>query len=104
MRPIPPAHRRAIDADPFFRTCVRRRDGKCSGRITIDHAFIYQGRQISEMWAYVPVCWFHHLGKGLDKHFNQRIALSRATPEDLAKYPRTNWVQLRAFLNREPPL
>jgi len=92
MRPIPLKHRRQIDSDPYYETCARA-NGDCRGRITIEHAFIYAGRQINEMWAYVPLCWRHHLGDLLDKKINERLAVSRATPEDLEKYPRRDWSQ-----------
>lgn len=98
MRPIPLKHRKQIDTDPFFKRCVRFEEGSCSGRITIEHVFIYANRQISEMWNYLPLCWFHHLDKGLDKRLNERIALSRVTEEELSKYPKKNWKQLKKYL------
>ena len=90
MRPISPKYRKIINEDPYYRVCSKL-GSDCNGRITIEHAFIYAGKQIDEMWNFVPLCYYHHLGKGLDKRFNQKVALSRATPEDLAKYPRKNW-------------
>ena len=89
--PIPKSHREQIDTNPFFRVCVRASESNCEGRITIDHAVTYAGKRLNEMWCYVPVCMYHHglLGSGgLDKTFNRKVALSRATPEELAKYPR----------------
>ena len=50
------------------------------------------------MWALIPLCWYHHLGKGLDKRLNEYLAITRASPEDLAKYPKKDWNQLRAYL------
>ena len=90
MRPIPQKLRKEIADDPFMWVCIRKNED-CAGRITWEHAFIYAGKQVNEKWAIVPLCYYHHLGKGLDKRFNQKVALSRATPEDLAKYPRKNW-------------
>jgi hypothetical protein len=55
---------------------------------------MYAGRQINEAWAIIPLCEFHHLEAGFNKAMNQRIALLRATPEDLAKYPRIDWSKL----------
>lgn len=77
--------------DPFYSLCMRRHEGNCSGRVTWEHAFIYAGKQINEKWAIIPLCVYHHLGSGLDKNLNQFLALSRATPEDLAKYDRFDW-------------
>lgn len=93
MRPIPPQHRAIFDTDLYFKKCIRASDGNCDGRITIDHPWIYGGRQINEMWCYTPVCVYHHLGRGFNKHINQLHSLKRATPQDLAKYPKKNWQQ-----------
>ena len=65
---------------------------------------MYAGKQINEKWAIIPICAFHHAvdqhqdGKGLDKHQNMRIALLRASEEDLAKYPRVDWLQRKLWL------
>ncbi len=91
MRAIPPKHRKLIDESKYFKKCARASEGGCMGRITIEHVFIYAGRQISEMWNYLPLCWRHHLGDLFDKRVNEGIAISRATTEDLKKYPRRNW-------------
>lgn len=98
MRPIPSKLKARILADPFYKVCARA-DFSCTGRITWEHAFIYAGKQINEVWAIIPLCAFHHLvDEGMDKAQNQLIALSRATPEDLAKYQRINWSVLRKRL------
>lgn len=91
--PIPAKMRAEMDADPYYHKCVRRHEGGCEGRITWEHAWIYAGRKINEKWAIIPLCEYHHLRAGLYKALNQLIALRRATPEDLAKYPRKNWAQ-----------
>lgn len=96
---IPNKHRKIINSDPKYKVCARLSQ-ECDGRITIEHAFKYQNKQINELWNYVPLCEYHHgLGKyhnnggGLDKRENERIALSQATEEDLAKYPKKKWKQ-----------
>lgn len=96
MRPIPPALRKRIASDPSYAQCARWNDGGCRGRITIEHALIYAGRQVNELWALIPLCWRHHLGAGLDKRENQRIALEKATDDDLKKYP--SFRQLKKYL------
>lgn len=101
MRPIPPKLRKQIDENPYYKTCARKGDGYCDGRITIEHAFIWGGRQINELWAFVPLCWHHHLGLSLDKRKNQWIAINRATKEDLKKYPNKDWQQLKIYLNKK---
>lgn len=87
-----------IAEDPFMKRCARR-NGECDGRITWEHAWQYGGQQINEPWAIIPLCVYHHLGEGLDKHENQRISLRRATPEDLAKYPKKDWEYEKRYLN-----
>ena len=94
MRPIPAKMKEAMSSDPYYKTCARS-DHECSGRITWEHAFIYAGRQVNEVWAIIPLCWYHHLGAGLDKRINERISIARATDEDLAKYPRRKWYLFR---------
>lgn len=90
MRPIPPKLKKIMSADTYYNKCCRQ-DKDCKGRITWEHSFIYAGRQINEVWAIIPLCVYHHLGEGLNKRLNEQIAVSRATEEDLAKYPRKNW-------------
>lgn len=101
MRPLSPKLKRQIDLDPYYRQCARKGDGYCDGRITIEHAFIYEGRQINEIWALIPLCWHHHLGPALDKEKNQWLSLKRARISELKKYPRKNWLQLIQYLNKK---
>lgn len=94
MRLIPKKLRDEIALDPYYQTCCRK-NRECAGRITWEHAFIYGGKQINEKWAILPLCIYHHLGEGLKKRLNERIAVARATPEELAKYPRRDWNQYK---------
>lgn len=59
MRPIPIKHRKQIDSNDYFRTCIHN-NFKCSGPVEIDHTLIYNRKQVSEMYAYRPCCEFHH--------------------------------------------
>lgn len=95
MRPIPLKLRKEIANDKFMQKCIYK---NCQNHPEWEHAFIYAGRQINEKWAIVPVCTYHHRGKGLNKEFNQYIAISRATEEDFAKYPRFDWKRLKQYL------
>jgi hypothetical protein len=80
-------------------------DHACGGRSTMEHCFIYAGRQIDEKWAIIRLCEFAHsvgpyaMNGILDKSKNRFIALKHATTEDLAKYPRVDWEQLIKSLN-----
>lgn len=106
MRPIPPAMREELALEPRMKRCVLAGLGlsECYGRIEWDHCFIYAGRQISEKWNLNGVCQSHHRVK--DSEWLVRAAIMRsslrlATPEDLAKYPRKDWAQVRKSLGME---
>lgn len=98
MNNIPPKIRAELATLPRMKLCARRLEGGCSGRITWEHALIYAGKQVQEVWAILGLCDHHHLGSGLDKEKNHALALAQATPEDLAKYPRSDWVQKKKYL------
>ena len=93
MSHIPPKLLQLILADPYYKQCARARGAgsECAGRITFEHAMMYAGSQIQEKWAIIPLCVWHHLEDGLDKSWNIKTAMSRATPEDKKKYPRLRW-------------
>lgn len=91
---MPKKLRKELAADEYYTRCARESEGDCEGRITFEHAWIYAGKQIQERWAILPLCWYHHLGAGLNKALNQFLSLQNATAGDLKKYPRTNWVQI----------
>ena len=105
MRKIPPELLKTILNDPYYKQCIRHREGACAGRITLEHTFIYASKQINELWAIVPLCAKHHEvdqfqdAGTMDKDYGQYIALTRATDEDLAKYPKKDWQQERKWLN-----
>lgn len=106
MRKISSTVKSKILVDPFYDTCSRWEDGHCDGRITWEHAFIYAGRQIDEVWAIIPLCEYHHSigihhGTGdLQKKKNHWISLNRATNEELQKYPRADFIKMRHDLNK----
>jgi hypothetical protein len=78
-----------------MRHCIHEH---CKGLPEWEHCFVYGGKQINEAWAIVPCCQYHHRGSGLDKTYNQYMALARATRADLAKYPKVDWEQLNIYL------
>jgi hypothetical protein len=107
MRPIPHDIRAALAADPFMERCIFRLPGApatpCAGRIEWEHAVVYAGRQVNETWAIVPCCTAHHRGRFLRKRFNLYVAILRADPARLARYPRTPWERDRHGLAAEFP-
>lgn len=90
--------------DNYYKTCIRAHEKTCKGRITFEHALIYAGRQVQEKFAIVPLCAFHHAVNeyqdcgDLKKDYNQYIALTRATYEELQKYKKADWIQRRRYL------
>ncbi len=105
MRPISKRVRNILQADPFMTRCshnIRKLAQRCDGRIEWEHVWLYAGRQIDEAWAIIPLCTYHHRGKGLDKNFNRFVSLLRVTTDDakemLRLYPRTDWAQQRKWL------
>lgn len=107
MRPISKKNKEIISTDPFYCSCARKNDGDCDGRITIEHALIYAGRQIDEIWNLIPLCEYHHAvnkhqdGGNLDKARNVHIALNRATTEQLEAFSKViNYVRERERLNK----
>jgi hypothetical protein len=96
MRPIQPELREKIAANPFMKHCIYK---GCNRKPEWEHSFSYGGRdekggrgQINEEWAIIPVCAYHHRGKGLDKEYNRYRALMRADLDDLERrMPRFPW-------------
>ena len=95
-RPISKAIRERIAQDPYYKKCARANED-CKGRITVDHAVMYAGTRLDDYWSLIPTCWEHHLGKHFSRNINQAIAYSRATDEDLKKYPKLSIKHARAI-------
>ncbi len=83
------------------------RDHECGGRSTMEHAWTYAGRQINDAWSIVRLCELAHsvgpyaMDGILNKEINRWLSLRHATTEDLARYPRVDWRQLRKYLNKK---
>lgn len=95
-----------MQTDPYYEQCARKPDGNCKGRITWEHAITYQGRQLNEKWAIIPLCAYHHAVDeyqdtgDLWKERNIWIALNRATDEELEKVSKAvDYKFLRGRLN-----
>lgn len=80
---------REEDLRGMIRHCLRADEGNCAGRITMEHAIIYAGRQLQEEWSILPICEYHHgvnnfQDRGdLNKEKHVWIALNRAPKERL---------------------
>jgi hypothetical protein len=92
MNAIPLKLRNELAADPEYRVCARAEEGDCmtfgNNRITWEHALLYAGKQIQRRFAIIPLCWWHHIGAGLNKIWNKKYAMSRATQQDKKDFPR----------------
>lgn len=110
MRPIPLKLRSELERLPRMKRCSLADSrylqyAPCSGRVhnpEWHHVFTYSGKQISEAWAILPACSFHHAMVGSDsatKHAFEKICLEGATQEDLARYPKKDWKQIKKYLN-----
>lgn len=101
MRTIPTSLRKKLASDPYYQKCARA-CSECDGRITFEHAIVFAGRQLNELWAIIPLCEYHHAvnkhqdGGDLDKEMNISIALNRATDDELIKVSKgINYISLR---------
>lgn len=104
MRKISPEVKAKLLEEP--QVCARLGDGECKGRITWEHAIIYAGRQLDEVWAIIKLCEYHHAVNtyqdmgALNKTKNIWIALNRATDEELKAISKAvDWVRQREYLN-----
>lgn len=96
------------DKQGLRRVCLRHHEGNCDGRLTKEHAVTYAGKQIQEEWAILDICEYHHAvgkyqdGGDLDKEKHLRIALNRATDDELRAISKaTDYIALRDRLNRK---
>ena len=97
-------------ADVYYRYCARAdllNDHACLPNpvtfrlIEWEHAFSHEdaGRQVNEKGAIVPLCWWSHEGPGKNKEIAKWIAVNRMTAEEMARYPMTDWQQIKKHLN-----
>lgn len=106
MRPISPKVKAQLLEEP--QECLRKDEGNCQGRITFEHALIYGGRQIDEVWAILRICEYHHGvnkfqdGGDMNKEKHVWLALNRASSEELKKYSKAiDYIALRERLNKK---
>ena len=97
MRPIPAKIRKILTNDPEMQRCI------ISGNPNPEwhHPFIYARKQINEVWSICPLGGYYHRGDGWNEEVRRKCekwCLDRATDQDLAKYPKKDWVQLKIRL------
>jgi len=103
MRPIPIKMREELASEPRMKRCAAAGlgFGPCEKKIEWDHVWIYAGKQINEKWAILGICEKHHYEKNGNRLLNEtimRASLRIATAENLEKYPRKNWAQIKKSL------
>ena len=111
MQKIPIRIRERINESKRFKQYIHlnteARTGNCRGRITVEHAWIYGGKQIpnttnkiSDELFYqllVPCCIGHNVGVSGDaKDYNRFVALKQVLKAELWEelglaYPKKNW-------------
>lgn len=93
MRAIPLSLRNELSNDPYYEKCCLSYTGMCLGRIEWHHNLIYAGRQQNKKFCILPLCKYHHIRADLKpiREKLDKIMEDRATPEDLAEYPRRKW-------------
>lgn len=107
MTPIPQKVRKEIANDPSYKLCKLKglHGHVCGGRITMEHALIYAGKQIQEKWAIISICAsgqevdFFQDAHTMKKELNVWIALNQATTDDLARFPKASYRFQRDNLN-----
>lgn len=88
-------------SDPFYKKCCADGLGYCAGKVEWHHTFIYGGKQINEVWAIVPACERHHdqvTKEPKVKMYFEKVSIMRASQDDLSKYPRKDWEQIKCHL------
>ena len=105
MRPISAKVKKQLLADIRMKRCAIEHlaEDLCEGRTEFHHVWIYAGRQVDEPWAILGGCSHHHGMVSKSRRVKQAfelVSLERATPADLAKYPRAEWYRLKVNLQR----
>lgn len=104
MQPIPMKHRKQIAIDSYFnRSCLSGQRATWKDKIVIHHPWTYAGKQISEMWNYLPLLASEHdYNSPYPSAHNSKliseklklIAISRGDLQEIKKlYPKKDWDQ-----------
>lgn len=100
MRPIPVKLKKEMEADPFYKKCCITGLTKC--KIDWHHNFTWQGRQLNEKWAILPLA--EHIHHQITKYKEKCdwIMLNRATDDELRQYSKAvDYLAMRNRLNKQ---
>lgn len=110
MRPIPNKIKKQLEVDVSMYICAYRRldapNHYCGGKIEWEHAWMYSGKQINEVWAIIGCCTAHNRSVVMDKAYNRYIALLKAKELEVweeikVKYPKIDWDQEFNYLSNK---
>lgn len=93
---IPLSLRERLANNPFYWDCCIS-NNECQGHIEWHHNLIYAGKQVNEEFCILPLCQKHHKiekYKQIKSKLN-KIMVSRATDEDLKKFPKIDFSLMR---------
>jgi hypothetical protein len=82
------------------------KNSPCQGKIEWHHVWTYGGKQIQEVWSIVAACQYHHDLVKKDrrvKEMFERASLEFSTEEELGKYPKKDWGQVKRYLTKNYP-
>lgn len=106
MNNIPLRLRKEMLADAEYKRCALSGYHECGGRITLEHALIFAGKQVQKRFAIIPVCAAgqdvdeYQDSHRMDKEMNRWVALNRATDDELREISRAmDYIRERARLN-----
>jgi hypothetical protein len=104
MRPIPPALRSEMAADPYYKRCCLC--GTMAGKIDFHHNLIYKGSQCDDRETILPLCVPCH-DKARHTETKEKldlIMLRRMSDAQIAKYSKAvNYQQRKKYLTCKYP-
>lgn len=99
-----PAQRKRLEKLDRMQRCEREGDGGCSPDLTWEHCF---GRLIAKKHVpdstIIALCYYHHLGDGINKEINKAIAYKYITEGELNTFRTTPSRQEREWLWNKYP-
>lgn len=102
MRPIPAKLRDELAADPFYKRCCITGALATNTKVDWHHNMTWQGRQLQEKWAILPLEKDVHDNIVRYKEKCDWIMLNRATEDDLRRYSKAeNLMRKRDILNQK---
>ena len=107
MNKIPEALKKEILSDPIYKSCMLYgwHGHICEGRITLEHALRYGGKQVQKKSAICGICAKAHEvdqwqdAGTMNKEMNEWVALNRMTPAEFAEMDRGDFQQRKKYLN-----